>query len=175
MTERGPGSGFDAPHRFVDRRSLVITAPPEVVLATVERIGGENGWPFADPLWQIRGWIDRIVGGVGMRGRASHPERLSEGEHLDFWHVERLVRPSLLRLRAEMRVPGRAWLEFRTEDLGDATRLTQTAMFDPSGLGGYAYWYGLYPIHVVIFRGMVRRLARDATGAATEPPRASAT
>ena len=164
-----PQPSAEAAHRFVDHRAAVVSAPAEVVLATVERIGGDNGWPFADPLWQIRGWLDRIVGGVGMRGRASHPERLVEGEHLDFWHVERLHRPTLLRLRAEMRVPGRAWLEFRVEDLGGATRLTQVAMFDPSGLAGYLYWYVLYPIHVLIFRGMIRRLAADAVRATTKP------
>ena len=110
VIESTPAPTADAPHRFVDSRTAVAAAPPEIVLATVERVGGERGWPFADPLWQIRGWLDRLVGGVGMRGRATHPDRLAEGEHLDFWMVERLVRPSLLRLRAEMRVPGRAWL-----------------------------------------------------------------
>jgi uncharacterized protein DUF2867 len=149
-------------HRFVDRRTTLILAAPETVFATIERIGGENGWPFADPLWQLRGWLDMIVGGVGMRGRASHPERLAEAEHLDFWVVERVARPTVLRLRAEMRVPGHAWLEFRVDAEDGAARLTQTAMFDPSGLGGYLYWYGLYPIHVVIFRGMVRQLAMTA-------------
>lgn len=162
MADAAGRSAAEGPHRFVDRRSILIAAPPEAVLAAVERIGGDNGWPFADPLWQVRGWFDRIVGGVGMRGRASHPERLAEGEHLDFWFVERLIRPSLLRLRAEMKVPGRAWLEFRVMTEGGGTRLTQTAMFDPAGLAGYLYWYGLYPIHVVIFRGMVRRLAASA-------------
>lgn len=162
MSEATVRSAAEEPHRFVDRRSILIAASPEAVLAAVERIGGDNGWPFADPLWQVRGWLDGIVGGVGMRGRPSHSERLREGEHLDFWFVERLVRPSLLRLRAEMKVPGRAWLEFHIGRDGNATRLTQTAMFDPSGLAGYLYWYGLYPIHVVIFRGMVRRLAASA-------------
>lgn len=160
-TTRGPRRS-EVPHRFVDRRTIVVEASRDAVFATVERIGGDNGWPFADLLWQLRGWLDRLIGGVGMRGRASHPEHLAEGEHLDFWCVERLVRPSLLRLRAEMRVPGRAWLEFHVDDEGAATRLTQTAMFDPQGLAGYLYWYGLYPIHVVIFRGMVHRLAAAA-------------
>lgn len=149
-------------HRFVDRREAWVDAPPDIVFAVVERIGGDNGWPFADVLWQVRGSMDRIVGGVGMRGRASHPERLAEGEHLDFWYVERLDRPTLLRLRAEMRVPGRAWLQFTLAAEGAGTRLSQVALFDPSGIAGYAYWYGLYPIHVVIFRGMIRRLAASA-------------
>jgi hypothetical protein len=166
-------SAAEARHRFVDHRTALIDSPPEAVFATVERIGGENGWPFADVLWQLRGWLDRLVGGVGMRGRASHPEHLAEGEHLDFWFVERVERPTLLRLRAEMRVPGRAWLEFRVRDEGGGARLEQIAMFDPSGVGGYLYWYGLYPIHVVIFRGMVRRLATSAGRVAErrrEPP-----
>lgn len=146
---------------LVDRRVITVDAPPEATFRAVERIGGEYGWPYADPLWRIRGWLDRLVGGAGMRGRPSNDE-LAEGHPLDFWHVERLDRPRQLRLRAEMRLPGSAWLEFSVEPDGDGSRLVQTAVFHPAGLAGRAYWYGLYPIHVLIFRGMVRRLAERA-------------
>jgi hypothetical protein len=157
---------------LVDRRVITVDASPEATFAAVERIGGEYGWPYADPLWRIRGWIDRVVGGAGMRGRPS-TDGLEEGHPLDFWHVERLERPSRLRLRSEMRMPGSAWLEFVVEPSGptgamaspgstEGSRLIQTAIFHPTGLAGRAYWYGLYPVHVLIFRGMVRRLAQRA-------------
>jgi hypothetical protein len=160
------------PATLIDRRVITVAAPPEVTFAAVERIGGQFGWPYADPLWRIRGWIDRIVGGAGMRGRFS-ADGLEEGHPLDFWHVERLERPWRLRLRSEMRIPGSAWLEFvvepdrlpdeeRTRRSPTGSRLIQTAIFHPTGIAGRAYWYGLYPIHVLIFRGMVRRLAQRA-------------
>jgi len=146
---------------LTDRRVIAVDAPAEATFAAVERIGGQFGWPYADPLWRVRGWIDRLTGGVGMRGRPAAGD-LEEGNPVDFWHVERLERPSRLRLRSEMKLPGRAWLEFVVEPAPQGSRLRQTATFHPGGLAGYAYWFGLYPVHVVIFRGMVRRLAQRA-------------
>jgi hypothetical protein len=146
---------------FRDRRVIAVQAPAEATFAAVERIGGHFGWPYADPLWRIRGWIDRLAGGVGMRGRPA-AEDLEEGHAVDFWHVERIERPSRLRLRSEMKLPGRAWLEFVVEPAPEGALLRQTATFRPAGLLGYAYWYGLYPVHLLIFRGMVRRLAQRA-------------
>ena len=145
------------------RRIVAVDASPEATFAEVERIGGSNGWPYAQPLWRIRGWIDRMAGGVGMRGRPSS-DGLHEGAILDFWRVEVLQWPAALRLRAEMRLPGRAWLEFEVQPAGSGSRLVQTATFHPTGLAGRAYWYGLYPIHALVFRGMARRLA-DRAGA----------
>jgi hypothetical protein len=104
--------------------------------------------------------MDRMVGGVGMRLGRRDPERLRVGDALDFWRVEEVRRPELLRLRAEMRLPGRAWLQYEVIREGAASRLTQTAFFEPKGLPGLAYWYGLYPVHTLIFRRMVRNLAR---------------
>lgn len=148
-----------------DRQSLEVAASPDRVFAEVERVGGAAGWPAANVLWRIRGLVDRIVGGVGMRLGRRDKERLRVGDVLDFWRVEALDRPRLLRLRAEMRVPGRAWLQYDVEPTLLGSRLTQTAYFDPSGPAGYAYWYLLLPVHDPIFRVTVRVLARRATAA----------
>jgi hypothetical protein len=140
------------------------------VFEQVERLGGQTGWLYANSLWRLRGLLDLIVGGVGMRLGRRDPRTLRVGDALDFWRVEEIERPSLLRLRAEMRVPGRAWLQFEVKALwtgaGVGAVLTQTAFFEPKGLPGLAYWYLLYPIHVAIFRGMLRALARQAAGSA---------
>jgi hypothetical protein len=128
----------------------------------VERLGGQGGWPYANVLWRIRGLVDRLIGGVGMRLGRRDPERLRVGDALDFWRVEEVRRPSLLRLRAEMKVPGRAWLQYELVPRDGGTRIVQTAFFEPKGLPGLAYWYGLYAVHGLIFRGTVRALARRA-------------
>ena len=147
---------------IIERRQRTIAASPDRVFAEVERVGGEAGWPHANLLWRIRGLVDRLVGGVGMRLGRRDPERLRVGDALDFWRVEEVRRPELLRLRAEMKVPGRAWLQYEVEPLDGGSRLVQTAFFEPKGLPGLAYWYGLYPVHGLIFRGTVRVLAERA-------------
>ena len=147
---------------IVDRRMRLVRASPGEVFAVVERVGGASGWPYANLLWRIRGVGDRIVGGVGMRLGRRDPDRLRAGDALDFWRVEAVERPTLLRLRAEMRVPGRAWLQYEVTETARGSRLDQTAFFEPKGLPGLAYWYLLYPIHGLIFRGTVRRLAARA-------------
>jgi hypothetical protein len=128
----------------------------------VEQIGGEAGWPYANVLWRLRGLMDRAVGGVGMRLGRRDPEHLRVGDALDFWRVEEVRRPEVLRLRAEMKVPGRAWLQYEVEPAERGSVLVQTAFFEPKGLPGLAYWYALYPIHGKIFGGTVRVLARRA-------------
>jgi len=146
-------------------------AAPERAFAEIERVGGRAGWPYANILWRVRGLMDRIVGGVGMRLGRRDPVHLREGDALDFWRVEELRRPELLRLRAEMRVPGRAWLQYEVVPDGDGSTIVQTAFFEPRGLFGVAYWYLLYPAHALIFRGTVRVLARRAApGADMTPP-----
>jgi uncharacterized protein YbjT (DUF2867 family) len=149
---------------IVERRNRVIRAPRDLVFAEVERLGGRGGWLYGNVLWRIRGLLDRAVGGVGMRLGRRDPERLRVGDALDFWRVEEVRRPELLRLRAEMKVPGRAWLQYEVSDAPEGSRLSQTAFFEPKGLAGLAYWYALYPIHGLIFRGMVRRLAERVAG-----------
>jgi uncharacterized protein YbjT (DUF2867 family) len=147
---------------IIERRVLALSAAPERVFAEVERMGGDGGWPYANVLWRVRGLVDRLVGGVGMRLGRRDRDRLRVGDALDFWRVEDVRRPTLLRLRAEMKVPGRAWLQYEVTPTENGSRLVQTAFFEPKGLPGLAYWYGLYPVHGLIFRGTVRALAGRA-------------
>jgi uncharacterized protein YbjT (DUF2867 family) len=147
---------------IIDRRSHRVAAPPERAFAEIERLGGDAGWPYANLLWRIRGLADRVVGGVGMRLGRRDAAHVRVGDALDFWRVEEVRAPSLLRLRAEMRVPGRAWLQYEVSAAPGGSRIVQTAFFEPKGVSGLAYWYVLYPAHAVIFRGMVRELARRA-------------
>jgi hypothetical protein len=132
------------------------------VFAGVERIGGAVGWYYADWLWKLRGWLDRLVGGVGMRRSRRDPERLQVGDVVDCWRVETIEPGRRLRLVAEMKLPGRAWLEFEVQPDGTGSRLWQTAIFDPLGVLGLAYWYGIWPLHQLVFAGMLRGLARAA-------------
>jgi uncharacterized protein YbjT (DUF2867 family) len=150
---------------IIDRRARTVRADPERVFAVVERVGGVAGWPYGNLLWRARGLGDRAGGGVGMRLGRRDPNTLRVGDALDFWRVEEVRRPNLLRLRAEMKVPGRAWLQFEVNAVPGGSRLRQTAFFEPKGLPGLAYWYLLYPAHGLIFRGMARELARRAAAA----------
>lgn len=149
---------------LVDTRTARSSADPEAVFRTVLGIGGARGWYVTPLLWSVRGLLDSLVGGVGLRRGRRHPDLLEPGDALDFWRVDAVERPSLVRLRAEMRLPGSAWLEWRTESDGAGTRLTQRAIFAPRGLWGRLYWYGLVPFHALIFGPMARRIA-DAAAA----------
>lgn len=148
---------------YEDKREQRTDASPEALWDVIESIGGEHGW-YSFPLaWSVRGWADRLVGGVGLRRGRRDPRRLHLGEALDWWRVEYLDRPRLLRLRAEMKLPGRAWLELGVEsDEDGGTIYRQRAVFEPHGLAGHAYWKGIAPFHGVVFGGMVRNI----TGAA---------
>jgi uncharacterized protein YbjT (DUF2867 family) len=148
--------------RLVDSRSIRVAASLARVFATVEQIGGTAGWHYANWLWTLRGWLDLVVGGVGMRRGRRDPQRLAAGDALDCWRVEFIKPGQQLRLVAEMKVPGRAWLDFEVQPDGDGSRLRQTAMFDPLGLWGLAYWYGVWPLHQFVFAGMLRGIARAA-------------
>jgi hypothetical protein len=149
-------------NRLVDSRVATVNASPAAVFAVLERIGGRTGWYFADALWRWRGWLDLLVGGVGMRRGRRDPLRLRVGDTLDCWRVEALEPGRRLLLAAEMKLPGRAWLEFDVQPNGKQARLRQTAMFDPVGLWGLAYWYSVWPLHQMVFAGMLRGLARAA-------------
>ena len=142
--------------RYVDSRSLPVDATPEALFAVVERLGGDTGWYYGNWLWSLRGLLDLFVGGVGVRRGRRDPEKLLPGDALDFWRVEEVEAPALLRLRAEMKVPGRAWLQFEVDAEDGGSRLTQTALFDAVGLWGRIYWFTLWPIHQFVFRGMLR-------------------
>jgi uncharacterized protein YbjT (DUF2867 family) len=158
---------------YEDVRERASDAAPEELWKVIESIGGEHGW-YSFPLaWSVRGWADRMVGGAGLRRGRRDPRRLHAGEALDWWRVERLDRPRLLRLRAEMRLPGRAWLELTAEPSpGGGSVYRQRAIFEPHGLAGHLYWKGIAPFHDAIFGGMVRNITGAA--ASTTPGRPAA-
>jgi uncharacterized protein YbjT (DUF2867 family) len=148
---------------FLDVKKRTTAARPDALWKVIEGIGGQNGW-YSFPLaWAVRGWMDKLVGGVGLqRGRRSATE-LHRGDALDFWRVEEIDRPTFLRLRAEMRVPGRAWLEMRaTPEEGGGSTYDQRAVFFPKGLGGRLYWFAILPFHGIIFNGMANRITATA-------------
>ncbi|MDP3542284.1 MAG: SDR family oxidoreductase [Elusimicrobiota bacterium] len=147
--------------RRVDARSVDSSATPGRLFEEVAALGGAKGWPY-HWLWVLRGILDQLAGGVGMRRGRPVGRSLRVGDALDFWRVEVLEPARRLRLRAEMRLPGRGWLEFEIVERGGGSRLTQTSVFEPHGLSGLLYWYALVPVHAVIFAGMARGLARRA-------------
>jgi hypothetical protein len=162
---------------LIDRRQVIVDNDVQTVFATVLRIGGKHGWYYGDILWQLRGAADRVVGGPGLRRSRRHPDQLRPGDILDFWRVEAIEQDKLLRLRAEMLLPGLAWLEFKTEPKTKqpddeqqsqvngtqrGTVLTQTAFFKSRGLAGLAYWYGIFFIHRLVFKGMIDGVKRRA-------------
>ena len=149
-------------NRLVDSRSAQVMASLSKVFTAVERIGGGTGWYYATWLWTLRGWLDLLMGGVGMRRGRRDPEHLRVGDTLDCWRVESIEAGQRLRLSAEMKLPGRAWLEFEVQPDGNGARLHQTATFDPLGLWGLAYWYGVWPLHQLVFAGMLRGITRAA-------------
>jgi hypothetical protein len=154
---------------FRDERQLTVNAPAEAVFQAVLRLGGNNGW-YAQSLWRIRGALDRLVGGPGLRRGRRHPHELRYGDALDFWRVVGVERNRRVSLRAEMKVPGEALLEFRIDSDGDARCiLRQIALFEPRGLWGLVYWYAVLPFHGPIFRGMLRTLAETAVRLAATP------
>jgi uncharacterized protein YbjT (DUF2867 family) len=163
---------------YVDERTRTTSASPEALWRVVEGIGGDTGW-YSFPLaWEVRGWLDRLVGGVGLRRGRRDPAGLQLGDALDWWRVEELDEGTLLRLRAEMRLPGLAWLEFHVEHDGDGlSRLRQRATFHPYGLLGQLYWWGVAPFHGIVFGGMLRNICRAAeqgTAAERGSPRTAA-
>lgn len=148
--------------RLVDARSFRVSVDASTIFEPVRTIGGKQGWYFGNLLWRIRGWIDLLVGGVGMRRGRRHPRCVRVGDSIDFWRVEEFEDNRLLRLRAEMKLPGRAWLQFEVVPEGNSAVLTQTAIFDPVGLSGLLYWYLLYPVHSIIFQNMLEAIVNTA-------------
>jgi uncharacterized protein YbjT (DUF2867 family) len=156
--------------RLVDSRTVTVNVPPEQAFAPIRQIGGRTGWYYANWLWSLRGMLDLLFGGVGVRRGRRDPDNLHVGEPLDFWRVEVFDPPHRLRLKAEMKLPGRAWLEFEVSPCEQGSTIRQTALFDPLGLAGLLYWYGIHPLHLLVFPGMLRNLARAAeeTGVVSE-------
>ena len=150
-----------------EHRQRTVAADPQRVYDVFTTLGGDTGWLFMDWAWRIRGFADRLIGGVGLRRGRRDPVELRVGDALDFWRVEAVEPGRLLRLRAEMKVPGRAWLQFQATSIPDGrTLLQQTAFFAPMGLSGWLYWYALYPVHRIIFSGFIEAVARRAEAAA---------
>lgn len=150
---------------FVDRREMDVRATPHALFGAISRLGGQNGWYSSNWLWSIRGWLDLLVGGPGLRRGRRHPERLAYGEALDFWRVTGVEADRRLALHAEMRLPGEALLEFLVEPTGaGGSRLTQIARFRPRGFLGLLYWWLVWPFHGIVFQGMLRGIARAAEG-----------
>lgn len=148
---------------FLDERERVSSASSDDVWRVIEGIGGERGWYSLPLAWALRGWLDKLVGGVGLRRGRRDPERLQRGEALDFWRVEEIERGTFLRLRAEMKLPGLAWLEMSVEPLpGGGSRYRQRAVFFPHGLSGRLYWFSILPLHGIIFSGMANRITSAA-------------
>jgi len=151
-------------NRLVDSRSVHVPVSPAAAFAPIRRIGGATGWYWGDWLWRLRGLVDLVAGGVGMRRGRHDPEQLAVGDALDWWRVEAIEPDRRLRLVAEMKLPGRAWLEFEVTPYGDGATIQQTAIFDPVGLAGLAYWYGIFPLHELVFARMLRGIAQAASG-----------
>ncbi|MBD3224081.1 MAG: DUF2867 domain-containing protein [Caldithrix sp.] len=148
--------------RLIDSRIRYVPIPPERAFKPIADIGGENGWYAYNMLWRLRGMLDLMVGGVGLRRGRPKNRTLQTGDTLDFWRVEKYEPPYELKLLAEMRLPGKAWLEFEVIAENNGSTIQQTAVFYPSGLAGLLYWYGIFPLHALVFRTMIRRIARRA-------------
>jgi uncharacterized protein YbjT (DUF2867 family) len=151
---------------FIERHQVFLDLEPESVFRSYMGIGGERGWLYWDWAWALRGWMDKVIGGVGLRRGRRHPDELRAGEALDFWRVEAVEQNQLLRLRAEMKVPGKAWLEFQSipppDEKDGKTLFTATAYFAPRGVWGFLYWYAMWPFHKFIFAGLASGLASRA-------------
>jgi len=161
-SQDAPWGGFEVKSRLIDQRERRVQADPATVFQAVERIGGRTGWYYANWLWDIRGLLDLMAGGPGMRRGRRDAQRLRVGDILDCWRVEQLERGQRLRLHAEMKLPGRAWLEFEVTPTESGSVLKQAAIFQPKGLSGLLYWYGVYPLHQIVFAGMLRGIAKAA-------------
>lgn len=168
VATRWSGAGASPPRQgveisegvFRDVRTAHAAAPPEMVHRAAASLGGERGWLVWDWAWWVRGLVDRLVGGPGLRRGRRHPRELEVGESVDFWRVDAVEPGRLLRLRAEMRLPGEAWLQWETLPFDGGTHLVQTAIFLPVGLAGTLYWWLLFPAHAVMFGRLARAVAR---------------
>ncbi len=150
---------------FIERRQVILDLPAETVFRSYTGIGGGRGWLYMDWAWGMRGWMDKAIGGVGLRRGRRHPDEILTGEALDFWRVETVEKNKMMRLRAEMKLPGKAWLQFESTPAPEdknKTVFTVTAYFEPHGLFGFLYWYAMWPFHKFIFDGLTSKLASRA-------------
>ena len=149
-------------NRLVDSRVQEVPFPPAQAFEPIRRIGGKTGWYYANFLWRFRGFLDLLVGGVGLRRGRRDPSDLRVGDVVDCWRVSRYEPDRLVEFSAEMKLPGRAWLQFEVEPTPTGSSVRQTAVFDPLGLPGLLYWYGVFPLHALVFAGMLRGICRQA-------------
>lgn len=154
---------------FIDHRCILVNAGSDKVFQVISALGGENGWLYANWLWTLRGWFDRLVGGPGLRGRRlllpdENIEELMVGDYIDFYRIEMLEVDQLLCLKSELKAPGKGWMEWRVEADDELTRLSQTSFFAPRGTLGFFYWYLLSPIHRLVFHGLIKAIARKSEG-----------
>jgi hypothetical protein len=156
--------GLPFGRRLVASRVVHVERRPEEAFAPIQRIGGSTGWYAANWFWRLRGLIDTLRGGVGLRRGRRDPHDLRVGDTVDFWRVERLEAGRVLRLVAEMKIPGRLWLQFEVDPAEHDSVVRQTTVFDPAGYVGLAYWYLLYPIHHRLFGRMLRGIQRATPG-----------
>jgi len=157
------------PYRFtveagmmIERRQALLDIEPEALFRAYTGIGGTRGWLYMDWAWALRGWLDKAVGGVGLRRGRRQPDEIHAGEALDFWRVEEVRQNRLLRMRAEMKLPGDGWFQFESERRDGKTLFTMAAVFRPRGLWGFIYWYLMWPFHKPLFDGLARRIASRA-------------
>jgi hypothetical protein len=147
---------------LIDFRQIRVEASPEAVYLACIRLGGKRGWLYLDWLWKLRGLLDQLIGGPGLRGRQDD-DKLSEDQVVDFYQVEALEPGQLVRLRAELKAPGEGWMEWEVKPQPEGgALLTQTAYFAPKGVPGFLYWYLLYPVHRFVFAGLIKEIARRA-------------
>jgi uncharacterized protein YbjT (DUF2867 family) len=152
---------------FIDHRCVLVNAEPGKVFQVICALGGENGWLYANWLWKLRGWFDRLLGGPGLRGRNvllinSNKGGVGVGDYIDFYRIEMIEADELLRLKSELKAPGKGWLEWRVESEEEIARLSQTSFFSPRGMSGFFYWYLLNPIHRLVFHGLIKAIARKS-------------
>ena len=166
LSSGGKGSNKPKVHykySFEDRRNVELSAGKKEIFQTLNNIGGRNGWYFANYLWKVRGWIDLVLGGVGMRRNRMFNDKFVVGDTLDWWRISKVIDFSMVELTAEMRLPGKATLSFELGQTSGQTTLTQTASFYTNTILGCLYWIMLYPLHAVIFRGMITSISKRST------------
>jgi uncharacterized protein YbjT (DUF2867 family) len=168
-TTDDPFGGRRLGSRLVDIRTAHVPATCAEAFTPIRRIGGRSGWYSAQRLWALRGALDWLVGGPGLRRGRRDPNRVRVGDTIDFWRVEEFEPDRLLRLRAEMRLPGRAWLQFEVTPDDTGSTITQTALFDPDGVAGLAYWHAIWPLHRRVFAGMLNAIAHAVMTARPAP------
>lgn len=164
MPPHSPWGGVRIGNHLIVSQTIDVEAPPATAFAPIRRIGGSVGWYYGRWLWELRALADRLLGGAGMRWGRSNDETIAVGNQIDFWRVSAFEPDRKLTLAAEMKLPGRAWLDFEVEPTGTGSTIRQTAIFDPAGLFGLLYWYLSFPLHQLVFAGMLRNIAAAGVG-----------